>query len=156
MTTYLYIIKLKKNRYYIGSTIHKKRIKDQVNQKKRASQWVKINTVEYLCGFWDIGLLEYREAEILETIISLEIMKKVGLCNVRGGFFTLTNTDGFLQTISSHYTINRFGLKNIESLNLNFLKSDLVFSDYKMTRLVEDCLAENGYLSRFMGNSVGF
>ncbi|HAP3325056.1 hypothetical protein [Enterococcus faecalis] len=154
MKTYLYLIKLEKNRYYVGSTTTFKRIRKQCKQSKGASQWVKKNVVDSLVRVWNIGELEYREAEIIETLVTVEVMKLVGILNVRGGFFTLTDSDSVLKTVKSHFINNRFMLDNVKQLELDFLNVSSNVEAIKIVRHIEEYLESSGIFAYSLGNDL--
>lgn len=139
---YLYVIGLDSKKFYVGSTVSKKRINDQLLQNKRASQWIRVNKIDRLIGCWILDeVIEYRLGEIVESEVTLGLMKVVGFLQVRGGFFTLIDGESIKKTLFSHKKNNRFKLKELAGLSLdNSIQSDL--ADSSIDKIVENILVD--------------
>ena len=84
---WLYILKLEQNKYYVGlSTNPSRRIQEHKNRFYTAQFVKKYNYIDNL-PFIDLGYITFDEAQILENLKTLEIMKQYGYQNVRGGEF---------------------------------------------------------------------
>ncbi|UDM48399.1 hypothetical protein LIT97_14945 (plasmid) [Enterococcus faecalis] len=138
----------------LDQLLHLRELGSNVNKVRGASQWVKKNVVDSLVRVWNIGELEYREAEIIETLVTVEVMKLVGILNVRGGFFTLTDSDSVLKTVKSHFINNRFMLDNVKQLELDFLNVSSNVEAIKIVRHIEEYLESSGIFAYSLGNDL--
>ena len=88
---YIYVLKLKSNKYYIGKSFNKKtlykRITCHYEKQKNSAVWTKkYNPIQI------IDIIEFNEKDkFIEDNIVLEYMSKYGINNVRGGSFCKIN-----------------------------------------------------------------
>lgn len=98
---YLYILKLSNNKFYIGqSNVPDARI--QKHFKGKGSAWTKMYNPLKVIEKKSLGVLNYKEAEILENNYVLDYMRKYGWSNVRGGYFTACDDDYLYKNLISH------------------------------------------------------
>lgn len=98
----LYVLKLEDNCFYVGQTIVKNfemRIKKHFNG--RGSNWTKLHKpLEIIEKHNVYG--DYRQCEHLENEKTVEYMKKYGMKNVRGGFFSQVSEVGLEKNLKHH------------------------------------------------------
>ncbi|NEN82589.1 GIY-YIG nuclease family protein [Paenibacillus elgii] len=70
--------------FYIGQTPYLTRRIDE-HKRRKAAEWTKIHKYEFLIDKFDAGLCTSKEAEALETEVTIRFMKEHGWKKVRGG-----------------------------------------------------------------------
>lgn len=87
---WLYVILLEEDKYYVGITAHKDpqtRINEHMNKGGyKPAKWVQRYPYKATVSTEDLGYISKSEAESLENIRTLELMKLYGYQNVRGGY----------------------------------------------------------------------
>jgi predicted GIY-YIG superfamily endonuclease len=84
---WLYILKLKQDKYYVGTT-SQYYAEDRIDQHKNgfySAQWVKKYGYDSVVEVRELGYVTKEEAEREEKRVTLEYMEKFGRENVRGG-----------------------------------------------------------------------
>lgn len=82
----LYILKLQDGCYYVGQSSSVQRRIEKHNAAKGAA-WTQIHPPVSLVECKRISALDKKAAETKESLLTLEMMKKYGWRNVRGGWF---------------------------------------------------------------------
>ena len=84
---FLYVLQLENNAYYIGQTQNlKKRV--EKHMKGKGAAWTRMNKPIKLIEYKKFESMTYQEMELLENILTVEYMKKYNWKNVRGVFFS--------------------------------------------------------------------
>lgn len=99
---FLYVLELEGGNYYVGQTVEniEKRIKKHF--KGKGSAWTKKHHPKTIKEIVDIGEITYTQGEEIENQYVVKYMKEYGWEKVRGGFFTLSDTEKHLITIKNH------------------------------------------------------
>ena len=98
----LYVLKLEDGCYYVGQSIkrcYKKRIRKHFH--KKGSSWTKLHTPIEIAEEYEFDS-DYRGGEHLENEKTVELMRKYGIENVRGGFFSQTSMVGLEKNLAFH------------------------------------------------------
>jgi predicted GIY-YIG superfamily endonuclease len=86
---WLYVLKLKQGKYYVGVTSQKDP-EDRITQHKNGfytAQWVKKYGYEQTLQIHDLGRITIEEAKKTEDVMTRDLMEQYGKDNVRGGIF---------------------------------------------------------------------
>ena len=100
--TNIYILKLEKEKYYIGTTNNKYFTLQSYLNNNNAAWTRKYKPLKVIRFIEDCYIYE-------ENIVTLNIMKLYGVANVRGGSYTAVNLDkSTLDTIAQQLKLNDF------------------------------------------------
>lgn len=92
---WLYILKLKNDKWYVGITSKTPEARFREHQLGiRGAYWTKAHKPIEIEKFEDLGIVSKEHAETYENKITRQLMKEKGLNNVRGG--DLTNTKDYI------------------------------------------------------------
>lgn len=116
----LYILRLEGNRYYVGQSKYaKKRISKHF--KGRGSAWTKAHPPVEVIRVWNSGLSDWKEVEMEECRITLELMIEHGWRNVRGGFWSTVEPETTYKNLLHHrQLIGSFGFSFARGLQYDF------------------------------------
>jgi len=95
---WLYVLKLEEGKYYVGITSQTPeiRMQEHINHVRAAYWTMKYKPLE-LIEKKDLGNITKEEAEKLETIRTQDLMKELGINNVRGGILRDAEDDYILR-----------------------------------------------------------
>lgn len=99
----LYILKLEKDRWYIGITT--KTPKERFDQHKHgymAARWTKAYRPLTIHDVHDLGVVDEEQAELYESRVTRKYMEKYGINNVRGG--DLTDNEEYISRFGRFFT----------------------------------------------------
>lgn len=94
---YLYVLELEDGKYYVGLS-HNVSKRCAKHKSGKGAEWTKLHKPLKIIMSEKTGFYSYREAGLLENKKTLELMKKYGKYNVRGGEYCAVN-EGVLDSL---------------------------------------------------------
>lgn len=126
--TWLYVLKLTDGKYYVGKTTRKfpdQRIKEHI-AGFYTSQWVKKYPFKELVQIVNLGTIDQIAGEEAEQKLTLELMKRYGFQNVRGG--RLNYSGKYIRVFDRYFRENDFQLL----LSVLFMTGVIIFLGFKV------------------------
>lgn len=113
-----YVHALQNGNYYVGITRNISK-RDKQHEKGKGSVWTKLHPPVGKVDTRFKVVSSYREAEILENKITIDMMVKFGWRKVRGGFFCEIDEMRLEQSLRAHGFWDLVFSKNVPSITLN-------------------------------------